>query len=130
MRASRSQATHDITLEYVCTAERPRNSQSPASGWSCSAPRRFAGMLEPRERGRVAGDVEAPVEEELHRREHDAAVDVVLRLPPGIVADPHRAHAAITRQMPSLRSRAARARNGCRRPARARRRADTARLKM
>ncbi len=55
-------------------------------------------VLEPRERGGVAGDVEPPVEEKLRRREHDAAVDVVLHLPPGVVADAHRTHAAIARE--------------------------------
>ena len=65
-------------------------------------PCRFSGRLEARECSRVAGRIEALVEEQLHRSEHDAAVDVVLALAPGIVADAHRTHAAIACEVPGL----------------------------
>ena len=65
----------------------------------CTAAQR----LEPFEQRDVAAVGEALVEEDMGCRENGRTVDVVLHLPPGIVADAHRPHAAIPRQARHLR---------------------------
>ena len=79
MRASRSQAAQHITLEKVCTRERVRSSQMPASGLSCSfsacSPSAFESLEELRA-ARVRRVRSS--KNRLGRREHDAAIDVVL----------------------------------------------------
>ena len=98
MRARRSHAAQHMTLENVCTRVLPRSSHSPASGWSCIATaRRPSGSsrsnsaTSPRWVSRSSKNtcVAASIADAVH---------VVLDLPPGVVADAHRPHAAIAGQ--------------------------------
>ena len=98
MRDSRSQAAQHITLENVCTRRLPRSSHRPASGLSNTASARRPERFEPLEEHGVAALDQPLVEEDVRGREHGGAIDVVLHLPVGVVADPHGPHAAISGQ--------------------------------
>ena len=95
IRASRSQPAQHITLENACTRRRPRSSHSPASGWSWTCNARRAQRLEALEERQVAALHETLVEKHVRCREDRGAVDVVLHLLEGRVADAHGPHAVI-----------------------------------
>ena len=98
MRASRSHAAQHITLENVCTRARPAQLPEPGVGLVVHRDARAAQRLEALEQRDVAAVRQALVEEHVRRREDRRAVDVVLDLPPRVVADAHRTHAAVAGQ--------------------------------
>ena len=96
--ASRSHAAQHISDDEVCTRARVRSSHIPASGWSWKR-QACSPMPSSSAKSRSVGAPEqAMVEERLRRAEDDVAVHVVLEVLEGLVADPHRAHAAIAGQ--------------------------------
>ena len=60
--------------------------------------RQPAQFLQPLEQHLIAGQRQAAVEEGMGGGENDAAIDVVLDLEMGLVADPYRSHAPVTQQ--------------------------------
>ena len=68
----------------------PRYSQMPASGLEGKLGGLAAELLKPAEERLVAHAGQALVDEHLRGAEHHAAVDVVLHLHHGRIADPHR----------------------------------------
>ncbi len=95
--ASRSQAAQHISDDEVCTRARVRSSHMPASGWSWKRQACSPIAFERGEVARVGATEQAMVEERLRRAENDVAVDVVLEVLVGLVADAHRTHAAVAR---------------------------------
>ena len=77
----------------------------------------LADALETREVLHRRGTQQAAVEEGLRRGQHDVAIDVVLQVLERLVADAHRAHAAIAGERRDLVLLEARARARCRTPA-------------
>jgi len=67
-------------------------------GLVVAAPGLLAEGFETMEQGFVAAPRQAPVEKDVGRREDDGAIDVMLHLAIGQVADAHRPHAAIAGQ--------------------------------
>ena len=70
----------------------------PGVGLIVEAPGLLAHAFELGEVAQVGTTEQPMVEERLRRAENDVAVHVVLEVLEGLVADPHRTHAAIARQ--------------------------------
>ena len=98
MRARRSQPAQEIAAENVCRCRLPAKFPRPRVGLLERRDGALAEPVQPLEQRLVAGAHQALVEEQLRGREDHRAIDVVLHLLGGQVAEAHRTHAAITGQ--------------------------------
>ena len=97
----RSQAAQHIALVGVylgAAAELPQ----AGIGYVVQGEGLLAEGFEAGEGVRITRVLQAPVEEQLRGRQHDAAVDIVLALHPGQIAASYRAHAAVAGQAGDL----------------------------